>query len=146
MRLLRYMGDGDEGSPISSVRRPKARVLVVDDDAALARQLGLALEIAGIDGDAVSDGVLALSALADAAAENRPVDLVLIELMLPRMSGLELAREIRDRYPETRIVLTGAYHLSERQLSRAGCKAIAFVPKPCEPGLVAAFLREKAGR
>jgi DNA-binding response OmpR family regulator len=130
-----------QGSGKSGAYRLKPRVMVVDDDASAARQVALALEIVGIDAQTARDSDEALATLAEGIELD--VDLVLIELMLPRRSGLELARELRKRFPELRIVLTGAYHLSERQLSRAGCNAIAFVPKPCEPSVVAAFVRQK---
>ena len=123
----------------------KPHVLVVDDDSAVARRLALALELEGVMATTVTDGEAALTLLMRAETEH-PVDLVLVELMLPRRSGLELARELRARYPELRIVLTGAYHLSERQLTRAGCNAIAFVPKPCEPAVVAAFVKRKVAK
>ncbi len=121
----------------SGAFRTKPRVMVVDDDGGAARQIALALELEGVDTQTACDGDQALATLTD------DVDLVLIELMLPRRSGLELARELRHRFPNLRIVLTGAYHLSERQLTRAGCNAIAFVPKPCEPAVVAAFVKQK---
>jgi CheY-like chemotaxis protein len=72
--------------------------------------------------------------------------------MLPRRSGLELARELKSRFPKLRIVLTGAYHLSQRQLelwsSSVGPSGqiLAFVPKPCEPAVVAAFVKQKVTR
>jgi DNA-binding response OmpR family regulator len=143
-------GRTTDPGPISgesgSYRTAKARVLVVDDDPSTARQVALALEVEGVEGRTASDGDAALAELAAGVEDERPIDVVLVELMLPRRSGLELAREIRDRFPDVRIVLTGAYHLSERQLTRAGCNAIAFVPKPCEPAVVAAFVKEKALR
>jgi CheY-like chemotaxis protein len=116
-------------------RRPS--VMVIDDDGGSARQVALALELEGVTTQTACDGEQALATLTEA------VDLVLIELMLPQKSGLELARELRTRFPNMRIVLTGAYHLSERQLTRAGCNAIAFVPKPCEAATVAAFVKQK---
>ena len=111
--------------------------MVVDDDGGAARQVALALELEGVATQTASCGEQALATLTES------VDLVLIELMLPHKSGLELARELRCRFPNMRIVLTGAYHLSERQLARAGCNAIAFVPKPCEAAVVAAFVKQK---
>jgi DNA-binding response OmpR family regulator len=112
--------------------------MVVDDDGGAARRLAIALELEGIHAVTAADGDEALALLGAGVA-----DLVLIELMLPQKSGLELARELRTRFPTLRVVLTGSYHLSERQLTRAGCNAIAFVPKPCEPSVVAAFVKEK---
>jgi DNA-binding response OmpR family regulator len=111
--------------------------MVVDDDGSAARQIALALELEGVTTITAGDGAQALANLTE------DIDLVLIELMLPQKSGLELARELRERFPNVRVVLTGAYHLSERQLTRAGCNAVAFVPKPCEPSVVAAFVKRK---
>jgi DNA-binding NarL/FixJ family response regulator len=52
---------------------------------------------------------------------------------------------IRERFPQTRVVLTSAYHLSERQLVRADCGAVGFVPKPFDLTELARFLRDKLG-
>jgi DNA-binding response OmpR family regulator len=118
--------------------------MVIDDDGGAARQIAIALELEGVEAQTASDGDQAL------ATVTEEHDLVLIELMLPRRSGLELARELKSRFPKLRIVLTGAYHLSERQLAlwgnSVGCSAIAFVPKPCEPAVVAAFVKQKVTR
>jgi DNA-binding response OmpR family regulator len=115
-----------------------ATILMIDDDAAAARQLATALAIEGIETQQVTSALEALEVL-----ERGPADLVLLELMLPGINGIELARMLRARYPELRIVLTGSYHLSERQLRNSECGALAFVPKPFEPTTVAGFLRSK---
>ncbi|HEX7602024.1 MAG TPA: response regulator [Polyangiaceae bacterium] len=115
-----------------------ARVLVIDDDPSQARQVALALQVEGID-SCVACG----AGEAFAALEASPVEMVLLELMLPGTNGLDLARQVHERFPEVRIVLTGAYHLSERQLLRSDCGAMAFVPKPFEARAVAGFLRSK---
>ncbi len=114
--------------------------MVIDDDSGSARRIAIALELEGVTVETAIDGEQALATLTE------DTDLVVIELMLPRQSGLELARELHGRFPLLRVVLTGAYHLSERQLARAGCNAIAFVPKPCEPSVVAAFVKQKVSR
>lgn len=120
--------------------------MVVDDDSGAARRIAIALELEGVEAHTASNGDQALEMLTD------EIDLALIELMLPRRSGLELARELKARFPRLRIVLTGAYHLSERQLSlwgdSVGCSGqiLAFVPKPCEPAVVAAFVKQKVTR
>lgn len=109
----------------------------------MARQLAIALELEGVEAATASDADDALACI-----EASPIlpDLMVVELMLPRRNGLELAREVRARFPEIRIVLTGTYHLSERQLARTDCGATAFVPKPCQAGVVAAFVRQKVTR
>ena len=65
---------------------------------------------------------------------REPVDLAIVDLMMPGTNGLELARQVRHHYPKVRVVLTSAYHLSERQLARADCGVVGFVPKPYELG------------
>ena len=73
-------------------------------------------------------------------------DVALVDLMMPGLNGIELARKIRDAFPAVRVVLTSAYHLSERQLSRADCGVVGFVPKPYILPELAEFLRAKIAR
>src|ERR1700755_705896 len=68
----------------------RARVLVVDDDPALAEMLGIFLRSEGFLPSFVADGERALAAF----RESRP-DIVLLDLMLPGMSGIDVARAIR---------------------------------------------------
>jgi DNA-binding response OmpR family regulator len=147
LRSTHLPGEDPPRTDASGSFRTKPRVMVVDDDTGAARQIAIALELEGVETQTAIDGDEALATLMLAHAEGvAEIDLVLIELMLPRRSGLELARELGVRFPGLRVVLTGAYHLSERQLARAGCNAIAFVPKPCEPAVVAAFIKQKTRR
>ena len=62
---------------------------------------------------------------------------------MPGTNGIQLARLVREQHPQTRVVLTSAYHLSERQLVRADCGAVGFVPKPFDLTELARFLRGK---
>jgi len=71
-------------------------VLVVEDEAALATMLRYNLEKQGFRVDEASDGQEALNRIAET-----PPDLVLLDWMLPVMSGLEVCRQIRRR-PATR--------------------------------------------
>lgn len=115
-----------------------ARILVVDDQENARRTLAIALRLEGFVVAEAADGSDAL----DRLGSFMP-DLCLIDLMMPGMNGLELSRQLRERAPEVRIVLTSAYHLSERQLERSGLGRIAFVPKPCEMPALVQFLRDK---
>ena len=71
------------------------RALVVDDSATVRTDLLSKLEGLGIDANGVPDGPTALAWLRNAHAAGQPVDVVLLDLQMPGMSGLELAREIR---------------------------------------------------
>ncbi len=116
-----------------------SRVLVVDEQANQARVMAIGLRIEGFEVDTCAGSVEALERLA-----ARPYDIAIVDLMLPGTNGIQLARLVRDLHPATRVVLTSAYHLSERQLARADCGAAGFVPKPLDLGELAEFLRAKA--
>lgn len=117
---------------------PRPSILIVDDEPNLRRTLALGLKLAGFDTEAAASATAALQLLG-----RRSFDLAVIDLMMPGIHGLELARCMRIRHPGCRIVLTSAYHLSERQLAQAECGAIGFVPKPYDIDELAGFLRTK---
>ena len=120
-----------------------ARVLIVDDEENQVRVLAMGLSIEGFDVATARSAEEAMVALAD----HDDILLGLFDLMMPGMNGLELARQVRTRHPHVRVVLTSAYHLSERQLERADCGVVGFVPKPYEPdALLRAVRRLLDGR
>ena len=77
------------------------RILVVDDDASLAEMIGIMLESESYTPTLCHDGAKAL----DAFHEVNP-DLVLLDLMLPRLSGIEVCRRIRRTSTVPVIMLT----------------------------------------
>jgi DNA-binding response OmpR family regulator len=118
--------------------RQLPRLLVVDEQANQARIMAIGLRVEGFDVETASTSAEALERLA-----AQPFDLALVDLMLPGTNGIQLARLARERHPATRVVLMSAYHLNERQLTRADCGAAGFVPKPLDLGELAQFLRSK---
>lgn len=79
----------------------KGRVLVVDDDTALAEMLGIVLRGEGFEPSFVADGDKALAAF----RETKP-DLVLLDLMLPGRDGIEVCRLIRAESGVPIVMLT----------------------------------------
>jgi len=122
----------------------EARVLVVDDEINQGRSLAIGLKLEGFDVETAIDATAALRTLEGEG--GRGCDVAILDLMLPGMNGIELAREIGRRWPATRVVLTSAYHLSERQLLRADCGVVGFVPKPYRLDELVAFLRSKLSK
>jgi DNA-binding response OmpR family regulator len=98
----------------------------------------IGLRIEGFDVELAADAEAALALLA-----SRDFDLAVVDLMMPGTNGIQLARMIRAGHPHTRVILTSAYHLSERQLLRADCGVVGFVPKPFDLTDLAHFLRSK---
>jgi CheY-like chemotaxis protein len=116
------------------------RVLIVDDEENQLRSLSIGLKLEGFEVVVAGSSHDALQALREAAAN---IDLALIDLMMPGINGLDLARQMRRLYPGVRVVLSSAYHLSARQLERAECGAVGFVPKPYRLAELCTFLRSK---
>jgi DNA-binding response OmpR family regulator len=86
-----------------------ARILVVDDDATVSEVVGRYLEREGFTVETVADGRVALDrALAE------PPDLVVLDLMLPGMDGLEVCRRLRALAPVPIVVLTARGQESDR--------------------------------
>jgi len=88
--------NGERRDLAAASRAPRPLVLVVEDEAALATMLRYNLERQGYRVEEATDGQEALLRI----IETRP-DLVLLDWMLPSMSGIEVCRQIRHR-PETR--------------------------------------------
>src|ERR1051326_7264657 len=77
------------------------RILLVDDEETLRTSLAFALEKEGFDVATAADGPSALAA----ATANTP-DLILLDLMLPGMDGLEVCRRLRARGSVPIVMLT----------------------------------------
>ena len=117
-------------------------ILLVDAADGDASLLASALRVEGFQ------VVMAASATeAREALDRTPIVLAIVDLMLRAdglTNGLELARELKQGHPAMRVLLTSAYHLSERQLERADCGVSGFIPKPYDIVEVVSFIRSKA--
>ncbi|MGW1963158.1 response regulator transcription factor [Streptomyces sp. NPDC001935] len=106
---------------------PSTRVLVVDDDPTVAEVVSGYLERAGYRVDRAADGIAALAR----AAAHRP-DLVVLDLMLPGMDGLEVCRRLRAQGPVPVIMLTARGDEDDRILGLE-VGADDYVTKPFSP-------------
>jgi two-component system NtrC family response regulator len=101
------------------------RILVVDDEENLRRVTQLKLQQAGYAAMTASDGAEALQVLA-----KHPQDLVLTDLKMPGMSGIELLRKIKEEYPEVVVVLVTAYGAIESAVEAMRLGAHDYIIKP----------------
>ena len=104
-----------------------SRVLVVDDDRTVSDVVARYLVREGHQVEAVADGAAALQ-----RAAARPPDLVVLDLMLPGMSGLEVCRRIRDLGPIPVIMLTARGEEGDRVIGLE-LGADDYVTKPFSP-------------
>jgi len=90
--------------PVEPLEEPlsesKPRILCVDDEAIPLSLRKSVLERSGFEVIAINSGAAALEVI-----EREPIDLVLTDMLMPGLSGTELARAIKQRRPELPIIL-----------------------------------------
>jgi two-component system response regulator MtrA len=118
----------------------KSRVLVVDDDPALAEMLTIVLRGEGFDTAVVADGTRALPAV----RELRP-DVVLLDLMLPGMNGIDVCRAIRAESGVPIVMLTAKSDTVDIVLGLES-GADDYVVKPFKPKELVARIRARVRR
>jgi two-component system, OmpR family, response regulator ResD len=112
----------------SSYHRDVARVLVVEDDDTVASVLAGYLTRAGHAPEVVADGKAALDRL-----ERAPADLVVLDIMLPGMNGLDVCRAIRRSDRDLPIVMLTALGEPEDRIAGLEVGADDYVAKPFSP-------------
>jgi len=110
-------------------------ILVVDDEPQILRALTTNLRGAGYDVERAATGEEAL-----AAAAARPPDAVVLDLVLPDISGVEVCRELRT-WSETPILILSAVGEEEQKVSALDAGADDYVTKPFGMGELLARLR-----
>jgi two-component system, OmpR family, response regulator len=103
----------------------KGSILVVEDEERIARVLELELEYEGYKVTKVLDGLEAL-----AAYRNGSWDLILLDVMLPGLSGIELLRRIRKNDLHTPVILLTAKSSVEDKVSGLDLGANDYITKP----------------
>ena len=114
-----------------------ARILVVDDDTALAEMIGIVLRAEGFEPFFCEDGALAV----DAFHSSRP-DLVLLDLMLPGMDGIEICARIREESGIPIIMLTAKSDTAD-VVKGLESGADDYVVKPFNPKELVARVRTR---
>ncbi|MCB9833768.1 MAG: sigma-54-dependent Fis family transcriptional regulator [Planctomycetes bacterium] len=113
------------------------RILVVDDDPLVRDALAASLVTAGHLVTTAQDARSALREL-----EREPPELVLCDLRLPGMNGLELLHALKTRHPELRVIVMTAYGSIESAVTAMKNGALDYVTKPIDDQL----LRQRVGR
>lgn len=119
---------------------PPGRIVVVDDDPTVADVVGRYLIRDGHTVECVHDGYEALRRVAEA-----PPDLVVLDLMLPGMDGLEVCRRLRARWPIPVVMLTALGDETDR-LVGFETGADDYVTKPFSPRELLARVRAAVRR
>ncbi len=103
------------------------RILIVEDETALADGLKYNFVQEGYDVVVANNGVIALDYFHDA---KHPIDLVVLDLMLPGMSGYDICQTIRSKDQHIPIIVLSARRLSEDKTEAFDCGTDQYITKP----------------
>lgn len=116
------------------------KILIVEDDPAIAELERDYLEANGFSVDIAPDGMEGLT-----AALNNPYDLVLLDIMLPKMDGFQVCREIRQ-HKEIPILMVSAKREDVDKIRGLGLGADDYVIKPFSPSELVARVKAHIAR
>ncbi len=122
---------------------PKKRILIVDDEPNVRLMLETALVSVGYAVTAASDGQGALDMLSQRGSDH---DLVLLDLLMPRMDGMELLRQLRSRGIGIPVVILTAHGSIPEAVAAMKLGAIDFLTKPIPPDALRRIVAEVIAR
>jgi DNA-binding response OmpR family regulator len=114
------------------------RVLVVDDSETVLLMLQRRLETAGYEVATATDGQGAV----DGVAADPPPDVVLLDAMMPGMSGIDALREIRASGDKTPVLIISAYRYGEEPEEALRLGADGCIPKPFDWDVLVGRIKE----
>jgi DNA-binding NtrC family response regulator len=112
------------------------RVLIVDDDRNMTHTLCDILSVSGFSAETASDARDGLSKL-----EQNDFQVVLSDIRMPGMNGVEFQKVITEKYPGVRVILITAYADYELIARGRAQGALAFMDKPLNIPLLLSILR-----
>lgn len=101
------------------------RVLVVDDEEEFTSTLVERLLLRGIDAEGVTRGAHALAML-----EDKAFDIVLLDVKMPGIGGLELVKRIKRDYPKTEVIILTGHGSAESAEEGIRAGALEYIMKP----------------
>jgi DNA-binding response OmpR family regulator len=129
------------GIPVSD-RASRRMILLVDDDVLILGLLGKFLQLAGYEVRIATGGAMALELLADSGREP---DLALLDVAMPGMSGLELARALQADFSVPFMILSAS---DDQAIVRqaADCGAVGYLVKPFDTAHIAPAIQAALAR
>ena len=101
------------------------KIIVVDDEKIICNTAKKILEIEGYEVDTFTDSVLALEAI-----RKNQYDLIITDLMMEEVSGMDILREVNRRSPQTKVIMLTAYATLEATMEAIREQIYDFFPKP----------------
>ena len=106
----------------------KASILIVDDEEVVRRSHLRSLADTGCHTEAAEDGHQALRVM-----EQHPFDVILLDLRMPGLDGMDVLKTIKERWPESEVVVITGYPSIETAKEAVRLGAQNYIAKPVGP-------------
>ena len=110
-------------------------VLIVDDEKNILLTLSQSLEVLQLETDTATNGEEALAKL-----KGKEFGLILLDIRMPGIDGMEVLRQVREIRPDIRIIMISAYGTIELAVEAMKLGAVDFIQKPFSPEEVRALV------
>jgi DNA-binding NtrC family response regulator len=101
------------------------KIIVIDDEKIVGDMAQKILRAEGYEVEAFTDSVQALEAI-----RSRPFDLVITDLQMDQVSGMDILKEVNRLYPNTRVIMLTAYATLDATIEAIRERIYDFFPKP----------------
>jgi two-component system, OmpR family, phosphate regulon sensor histidine kinase PhoR len=115
-------------SDVSMDGMEKPRVLVIDDEPRIRDACRIILEEMGFEVAVAADGYQGLIKI-----KERHFDIILVDLMMPILSGFDVLAEVREEHPDTVVIVITGYATVEHSIEAMKKGAFDFITKPFSP-------------
>ena len=105
-----------------------ARILVVDDEEIVIKSCVRILGGGDLQVDSVQDGVGALRMI-----EENPYDVVILDIMMPKMDGLEVLRRVKEQHPDVDVIMVTGLSQIDTAVQAMKLGAFDYLSKPFDP-------------
>ena len=117
--------------------KSQLKILVIDDEPRIRDACRMILQEEGFEVALASDGDEGVQMI-----QERHFDIILVDLMMPGLSGLEVLSLVKERHPDTVVIVITGYATLEHSISAMKRGAFDFVPKPFTPDQLRAVVNK----
>jgi len=100
-------------------------IIVIDDEKIVCNMCQRVLEAEGYQVEAFTDSVMALARI-----KEKRFDIVVTDLKMEKVNGMDILREVNERYPDTKVIMLTAYATLDAAIEAIREKIFDFFPKP----------------
>ncbi len=119
-----------------------AKVMLVDDEVPFVETMTKRLTKRGLDVASAFSGNEAL----DALAKNQAVEVVILDVKMPGMDGIDTLRELKRRYPLVEVVMLTGHATVESAIEGMKLGAFDYLMKPCDMDVLMGKVQEAAAK